>query len=242
MNGNTGTVATLKNVAIAIEAIERATQRAAHLPGLVVLYGPSGWGKSTAAAYCMNEMSAVYVACRSTTTRKSLLIAIATELNLTPARTMDEIAEQVAGELARTGRPLIVDEMDHMVDKRAVEIVRDLHDASGAAVLLIGEERLPDKLRQWERVHGRVLAFYPAQPADLEDGRHLRELYCRRIQVADDLLQHIVDAARGSVRRICVNLDLVLERARTLGAMEMSLATWGDTPLYTGEAPKRRVG
>ena len=44
------TVANLANVSLAVKALERAIDRPAHLPGMVVLYGPSGWGKSTAAA------------------------------------------------------------------------------------------------------------------------------------------------------------------------------------------------
>ncbi|WP_207214001.1 hypothetical protein [Solidesulfovibrio carbinolicus] len=55
------------------------------------------------------------------------------------------------------GRPLIIDEMDHVVERNAVELVRDLYEASRAAILLIGEKALPGKLAQWERFHGRIL-------------------------------------------------------------------------------------
>ena len=84
--------------------------------------------------------------------------------------------------------PLIIDELDHMVKKGAVELIRDIHDGSQAAILLIGEERLPAKLERWERFHGRVLDWVPAQPADLDDCRHLANLYCHNIKIADDLL------------------------------------------------------
>ena len=42
--------ARLANLAICQAALKRAMDRPGHLPGLVVHYGPSGWGKSTAAA------------------------------------------------------------------------------------------------------------------------------------------------------------------------------------------------
>jgi hypothetical protein len=67
------------------------------------------------------------------------------------------------------------------------------------------------------------------------------------VTVADDLLQHVVKLAHGSVRRVVVNLDLIQEQALLSGSDQMDLTTWSKSrtkesgDLYTGEAPKRRV-
>lgn len=63
------TVAPLTNVSLTTKALERALGRARGLPGIVVLHGPSGWGKSTAAAYAANRTRAYYVAMQSVWTR-----------------------------------------------------------------------------------------------------------------------------------------------------------------------------
>lgn len=235
------TTAPLQNVALCNGALERAMNRPAHLPGLVAFYGPSGWGKSTAAAYCANRHRAYYVECKSSWTKKALLTAILTEMGIAPAKTLYEMADQISEQLVLSQRPLIIDEMDHIVTKKAVEVIRDIYEGSNAAVLLIGEELLPAKLREWERFHNRMLAWVPAQPCDLDDAQALARMYCQKINITDDLMARIQDVSRGAARRICVNLENVRQMALSNGLDTIDLPAWGDRPLYSGEAPKRRV-
>ncbi|WP_269433261.1 ATP-binding protein [Burkholderia sp. MSHR3999] len=222
-------------------AIERAVSRSANLPGLVCFYGPSGWGKSMAANFVANTRRARYVQAKSVWTKKHFLKAVLFEMGIKPAATIPEMADQVAEELAASGRPLVIDEMDHLVDRNAVELVRDLYESSQAPILMIGEEGLPNKLKRWERMHGRVLAWVPAQPVTIEDAHKLRPLYCPNVDVAENLLAKLVELSHGSVRRVCVNLERIQEEAMVQGRDDMDLASWGKRELYTGEAPKRRV-
>lgn len=234
-------IAQITNLGLCDLAIERALSRSANLPGLVCFYGPSGYGKSMAANHVANSRRARYVQAKSVWTKKHFLKAVLFEMGIKPAATVAEMADQVAEELATSGRPLIIDEMDHLVDRNAVELVRDLYESSQAAILMIGEEGLPAKLKKWERMHGRVLAWVPAQPVTLADARQLTSLYCPRTEVADDLLSRLIDLAHGSVRRVCVNLERIQEEASIAAVKSMDLATWGKRELYTGEAPKRRI-
>jgi hypothetical protein len=208
---------------------------------MVVLHSPAGWGKSTAAAYARNQLNGYYVECKETWTRRALLKNILVEMGIEPIGVTYEMAEAVCMQLAQSGRPLIIDEMDHLVNKSAVEIVRDLHDGSGAAILLVGEERLPRKLEKWERFHSRVLEWIAAQPADIDDAYHLANLYCGKDLIADDLLERIHSLSDGSARRICVNLQLIKAEAKAVGVETIDLAAWGDKQLYTGKAQARRI-
>jgi hypothetical protein len=107
--------------------------------------------------------------------------------------------------------------------------------------MLIGEENLPTRLRQWERFHGRVLKFTLAEPPSLEDARSLRNLYVEGVEIAEDLLAKVHREAKGSVRRICVNLENIREEAVDNGLARIDLAMWGDKALFTGDAPTRRL-
>ncbi|PVX80022.1 AAA family ATPase [Paraburkholderia unamae] len=236
-----GGIAQITNLGLCDLAIERALSRSANLPGLVCFYGPSGYGKSMAANYVANARRARYVQAKSVWTKKHFLTAVLFEMGIKPARTIPEMADQVSEELAASGRPLIIDEMDHLVDRNAVELVRDLYESSQAPILMIGEEGLPAKLKKWERMHGRVLAWVPAQPVTLADARQLTSFYCPRVQITDDLLARLVELAHGSVRRVCVNLERIQEESMLAGTDVMDLASWGKRELYTGEAPKRRA-
>ena len=63
------TIAPLKNVAMCGRALDRAITRPQHLPGMVCFYGPSGFGKSFAAAYTANNIRH-YIECKSTWTKR----------------------------------------------------------------------------------------------------------------------------------------------------------------------------
>ena len=172
---------------------------------------------------------------------RSLCAAILTELGVqTQAKTIADQMDQIIEALAIDGVPLIIDEADYLATKGLINLVREIHDKSGAPVLLIGEEGLPGALSRWERVHNRMLDWVPAQPATLEDAKHLARLYCPGVSVADDLLSKIAEAASGRARRICVSLERVREMAATEGHKSIDAAQWGDKQFFRGQPPARR--
>jgi DNA transposition AAA+ family ATPase len=235
------TTAPLANVSLCGIALTRAMERPSHLPGMVCFYGPSGWGKTTAATYVSLVNKAYYIQCQDSWVRKAILVNILRVMGIQPAHSLWEMTEQVCEQLAKSGRPLIVDELDKLVDKKAVELIRDIYEGSGATILLIGEEQLPAKLTRWERFHGRILDWVPAQPTDLEDARHLTRLYHPGIEVADDLLQRIVAVSKGSARRVVVNLAQVEEFSKETGLKSIGMSDWGSRTFFTGDAPTRKV-
>ncbi|CDM42419.1 AAA family ATPase [Ectopseudomonas oleovorans] len=234
-------MAQIANLGLCDIALERALSRTSSLPGLVCFYGPSGYGKSMSAAWVANARRAYYVQAKSVWSKKHTLKSILGEMGIKALGTIPEMADQVAEELAASGRPLIIDEMDHLVASGTVELVRDIYESSQAAILLIGEEGLPTKLKKFERFHGRVLSWVPAQPVTLADAHSLVPVYSPQVGIAEDLLAHVVTIANGSVRRVAVNLEMIRDTALTMGLDQMDRAVWGSRELYTGEAPKRRV-
>ena len=217
--------------------------RSANLPGLVCFYGPSGWGKSLSSNYLCNSHRGYYVQVKSIWSKKVVLQKILGEMGIKPANTSGDMLDQVCDQLSASGRPLVIDEMDHLVDKNAVELVRDIYEGSQSPILIIGEEQLPQKLKKWERFHGRILAFVPALPVSLVDAQLLAEVYAPGVQCADDLLKHLVAESHGSVRRVCVNLDQAREEtaAHGVNAIDLAWCEKNGVKFYTGEAPKRRV-
>ena len=111
----------------------------------------------------------------------------------------------------------------------------DLHGELALGV--VGEERFPEKLKRWERVHNRVLEWCAAAPADLLDAQKLAKLYAPDVPIADDLLERIVIETRGVTRRVCVNIEAVRQEARKVGVSKViDLKTWGSRSFYTGDA------
>lgn len=232
----------LTNVAQCMRAMEKAVTRPRHLEGIVGFYGPSGYGKSQAAAYVQGRYRAYYLELRDSWGKKAFLQALLKEMTVKPAKTISDMAEQAAEQLALAQgmgpRPLIIDEGDKAVDHGYIELIRDIYEGSGKApILLVGEEQLERKLRQYERCHRRVLAWVPAQPASLADCHSLLRLVGNGVQMEDDLLEHIRENARGVTGRISQNLFTVSEQALLeLDGKPATRAWWAGRPLYNGEA------
>ncbi|MEM7269654.1 MAG: ATP-binding protein [Pseudomonadota bacterium] len=234
------TMAPITNVALMTDLVGRVTTRAPGLPGLGVFYGPSGYGKSTAAAYAAIKYRAVVVEIRSAYTAKYLCAAIAAEFGLEEKGSTAALVDRIAAAMARTGRPLIIDEADYLVGKRLIEIVRDLHEASQGSIILIGEERFPVNIEKWERFHGRVLSFTAAEPVSLDDVRHLAGIYCPGVSLTDDLVQLILDQSGRSARRVATSLNRVRERAAVLGLEAAAADAFEAGEFSDGSAPKPR--
>lgn len=233
-------VVPLTNVGLLASAIERAQARPLGLPGLVVMYGPSGLGKSVAAAFAANLHRAYYVECRDTWSKKAFLLAILREMGIAAGRTLSDMVDQVAEQLSRSGRPLIVDDVQYLLDKAVANVLTDIYNASQGTIVLIGEERVPTSLAKLERLHNRVLEWAPAQPATLDDLRNLAKASYPTLGIADDLLEDLRNAVRGCLRRVAVNLYRVHSEASAQCWDSVSLAQWGKRGWFTGEAPARR--
>lgn len=233
-------IAQIHNLELVRTAAERLNGRTAGLPGMAALYGPAGYGKTTAALAIANENRAYFVQLRSAWGRKALLEKILQEMGAKPHGTIPQMLDAVCEQLATSNRMLMLDEFDYAVrNDSMIELVRDIYEGSQATLLLLGEELLPLKLKRLERFHSRILSWIPAQPISVDDAAALAPIYCPGVHVATDLLEHLVKLSAGSVRRVSVNLAAVFEAANVEGWDVISRATWGDRQVYTGEAPRR---
>jgi DNA transposition AAA+ family ATPase len=229
----------LRNVTRFTELVERVMKRSYGLPGMACFYGPSGYGKSTAAQFAINRNRAHVIEVRSVWGRKALCLALCHELSVEPKATIAEMVNEIGHELAQSRRPLVIDEADYLLNKNMVELVRDVYQISLGTIILIGEEHLPSKLTKFERTHGRMLDWVQAEPATLGDIKHLAKLYCRGIEIADDLLEAVSASSAGSIRRAGVNFDRIREAAEAASRHKMDAAAYTGK-FFTGKPPAER--
>lgn len=232
----------LRNVAALSKLIKGLDNRQHGLPGMGVFYGPPGYGKTYAAIFAATALDAIHITVQELWTRKTLLTRVLHELGVPPARTLADMMMQANDELARAGRPLIIDEADYAIQRGLIQIIRDFHDGSLVPTILIGMEKLPQKLRQWELIDSRVLAWAPAQPADLKDVQMLARYYGQGIEIDDALLQEIITRNTGNIRRSARDIAHVKTQCQLMGVQSMSLADWGKTPWPQDAAPAPRRG
>jgi len=173
------TVAPLANVAATLAAV-RAAQARTH--GLAV------------------QTRAYYVQCQTLWSRGDFISAVCRELGLEAARgTAAAKADAIAEQLARSRRPLLIDEA-HVLVSRATGAgaLKDIHDSTDGTILLIGEEVLPQSMTRHERLHGRVLEWVSAAPCSIADAEALTRIYAPGLTVARDPdLNDVVLRAEG---------------------------------------------
>ncbi|MFD1342913.1 AAA family ATPase [Litorisediminicola beolgyonensis] len=220
--------------------VDRLQHRSSGLPGMGCFYGPSGFGKSMAGIYCANQLDAVLVQCESVWSQKALCEAIIRELGLTPERVVYRMVAQIQQALAVRNAPLIIDEADFLVKKKMVEVLRDIYEKSFVPVILIGEEALPSKLREWERINSRMLERVAAQPIDDNDFDALARIRAPKIVLGDALKASIKQASQGSARLIVNNLDTVRIEAQRRGLSAIDLADLKGDRLHDGKPPQMR--
>ena len=243
VNFSNAAVAQIRNISQCYEAVKRTMDRNPLLPGISAFYGPSGFGKSTAANFVATKTNAFYVQVKSTYTKKAFLQALLREMSIPYPATLSEMMELATSELAKSGRPLIIDEFDHLVQGNKVEIIRDLYEGSQGTFLIIGEEQLARKLEKWERFHGRILNWVPALAADLNDVTLLASIYAPQLQIDEPVLEQLLGQVRGSTRRVSTNLEMLNEKALEAGELQITKQVLKELlpdGFVTGESPKPR--
>lgn len=221
--------AATQTIAVAATAMQTILDRAEGVPGMAVLSGRPGLGKTTAAAYLTHPVGsdAVYVSCRSFETTKSLSLQLLKELGVA-AKTHWPIStayDHICEALIQCGRPLVVDEVDRIAEKNTIEFLRDLHDQAHTPLFLIGEEDLKRKLlNHHERFHDRVLVWAKALPCDGGDLDKLVKHYVPELAIAADAKKWLLQSTSGTARKLVSSLAALREHGRAAGLETITLA------------------
>lgn len=205
---------------MAMAAMDQLQNRQHGMPGIGVLSGAPGLGKTSALTRLAHpaDINSVYVACRSFETTKSLITMILRELGA-PAKdhwSIGMMFEMACTQFGEQGRPLVVDEADRVAEKNTIEMLRDLHDIGQVPILLVGEEHLKRKLAsKHERFHDRVLVWARAMPADDSDLTKLVAHYVPGLKIEPEARKAILHKSGGIARKIVTTLHALGELSKT---------------------------
>lgn len=228
----------ISNVVMMIGAQQKLQERAPGTPGIGLIYGPSGYGKTSSLAFMRNKINGVYVRAWPTWTPSSMLSTIMLELGLQPNARIHKMIDAIVQALSMEGRTLFIDEGDYLTDKLVLlEVLRSLHDVSTSPLILVGMEEFKQKVMHREQLAGRIGQWVEFQPASPEDASMLAHGLCE-VEIGADLVSRLYEKSKGgSVRRIVSGLWNVEAFARKKGIRRVSLAEWGDRAFSFGEPP-----
>ncbi|MBG6160559.1 hypothetical protein IWQ54_000209 [Labrenzia sp. EL_195] len=238
-----GGLAAVKNVARFLTLVQTLIDRPEGLPGIGCFYGFSGLGKTMASVYAQNMTNAMRIEVGESWTRKTLLQKILVEARIEPRRaTIADLTEMAINALSDNWpRPLFIDEADKLADKGMLELVREIYEHSQTPLLLIGEERLPEKLETVERVHNRILEWVPADYCDHDDARMLADLICPNLDLSNELIDHLLETGKGRARSLCINFNRIKERARNHRENAFTMTSFDEDFFFTGKRRGRQA-
>lgn len=232
----------VKNIARLSTAADALIHRAHGNPGMGLVHGETGYGKTTAVTWLINKTHGVYVRALASWTPSAMLKTICEELEIEPRGGAYKMVQDIVEGLTKAGRPLYVDEADYLVKStRMTETLRDIHDMATSPVVLIGMAGIDRRLSHRKQLTGRILQDVHFHPADAEDARLLADHLCE-VKVRDDLLDRVHRQCRGSVRLIVVSLSRIEGEARARNLGEIGLKEWGKGDFFTGDAPNNGAG
>ncbi len=138
-------------------------------PGLMVVSGRAGRGKTIAAQNYHAERGGVYINVWQDWTQTSFLQQICFEVNGKRPRAANACKVQLMEALENDPQTIFIDEADRLRVGR-LEDLRDIHNETGVPIVLIGEEELyhlvSDRRRLWSRVSQEV-QFGPITEEDV---------------------------------------------------------------------------
>ncbi|MGL5306151.1 MAG: AAA family ATPase [Aeromonas veronii] len=243
-------------------AVSIAQARAAGLPGVVVMYGHSGVGKTQAIQFCINRLGVSggvhYVECKSTWTRKAFLEAVMLSMGMLEPDpngkrhcmahnyTLSDMLHIIGKQLETSGIPLFVDDVQYLLDRDVANVLTDIHNASlGGTLVLVGEEKVRDSLVKLERLHNRVLKWVVAGAGSVDDLDAIARRRWPDVSFERDLLVDLngQKQCNGCLRRGVVNLSNIAAEAHKHGWTEVNLERWtthnaGKLVWDNGNAPK----
>lgn len=239
-------ISKVKNIMRLAELGETLKHRGQRTPGIGVVYGDTGLGKSTGLTwYGVRQERAVYVRALQLWTPSLMLETLAAELDIEPDRSLGKTLNRVVAELAKQDRMVIVDEADYVVDqKRLINTLRDLHDLSTMPLILVGMGDFVKKLKtrvDQRQFTGRVAFEVEFTPLDLEDTTLLADDLLDGVELDDELLRKLHDTCEGSTRLVCVGLQRIETHARQKGLRKVTAKEWGDRPLNLMAVGERKT-
>lgn len=138
-------------------------------PGLAVVWGKPGRGKTECAREYAVRTGAVYLRVMEDWTPRAMLSKLCYEINDMEPGSVDRCKKIIVSELDITVRTILVDEADRLKVTN-IEHLRDIHDLTGAPIIFIGEPSIyaviNSRRRIWSRVT-RTVEFGPIIPEDV---------------------------------------------------------------------------
>ena len=161
------------NVKRFITTMNNLQNRAEGVPGMGLVYGEPGLGKTQAIKWWAFKNDAILIRCNQMMSARWLLKEILDYMSEIKPYSISDSFDEVIRNLIQTPRVLIVDEVDYLtMDKnKSIEILRDIHDKTNIPVVLVGMTNAHSRLKKFSHLYDRlseIVKFERFSKADIK--------------------------------------------------------------------------
>ena len=161
------------NVKRFITMMNNLQNRAEGVPGMGLVYGEPGLGKTQAIKWWAFKNDAILIRCNQMMSARWLLKEILDYMSEIKPYSISDSFDEVIRNLILTPRILIVDEVDYLtMDKnKSIEILRDIHDKTKVPVVLVGMTNAHSRLKKFSHLYDRlseIVKFERFSKADIK--------------------------------------------------------------------------
>lgn len=209
-----------KNVKKFVSLMETLKNLPPNIPKLALIYGSHGLGKTKTLIWWATKNDAIYIRANNDMTQNGLLKEIVLELNQRPYHAMQDNLDLIIGQLRFNPKIIIVDEIDYLFSKNAIEILRDIQDNTGTLIVLSGMSNVNTKIVRYKHLEDRIykkLKFEPYNESDIED--ILNQI--TDIFFTPDAIKYLATRT-NQFRKIVQTLDQLEKQAETNGVAEIT--------------------
>ena len=145
------------NVKRFITMMNNLQNRAEGVPGMALVYGEPGLGKTQTINWWAFKNSAILVRCTQLMSARWLLSEILEEMGEIYGYKISDCFKLVVRNLLVNPQIIIIDEVDYLTaDSRAVETLRDIHDKTNVPIVLVGMINAKSRLKKFNHLYDRL--------------------------------------------------------------------------------------
>lgn len=168
-----------QNVKNFISMMDKLINRNNGLPGMALVYGDPGLGKTQTILWWAAKNDCVFIRSKNLMTGRWLLEELVEELGEVPYYLTADLFKQCVRQLTENPRVIIVDEIDYLLgDNKIVETLRDIHDKTGIPIVLVGMGNANKKIARYRHLYDRLFEILKFEPFSLKDVKTITQTLC----------------------------------------------------------------
>jgi len=159
-----------KNVKQFISMVSNLQKRAEGVPGMALVYGDPGLGKTQTINWWALKNDAILVRCTQLMSARWLLTEILDEMGEISSSRISDCFNLIIKNLITNPQILIIDEIDYLtIDTKIVETLRDIHDKTNIPIILVGMTNAKSRLKRYKHLYDRLSEIVKFEPFSKQD-------------------------------------------------------------------------